>query len=102
MKTIGCSLFRIDSQIENHQLTMQSFEEWPKRFLILCSSVDPLLLDGGVLCVARGPRGCEAPQGDRAAQVLPLRQRPSQSRPHREEENPHVLGINLAKFIQKD
>ena len=58
----------------------------------LLFSGDPLLLDGGVLRVARGQGGGEAPQeGDRAAQVVLVRQRPSESRPHRKEENPDVL-----------
>ena len=61
----------------------------------LLFSGDPLLLDGGVLCVARGQGGGEAPQeGDRAAQVVLVRQRSSESRPHRKEEDPDVLRAN--------
>ena len=52
--------------------------------------------------MARGEGGGEAPEGGlAAAEVVPLRQRPSRPRPHREEEDSHVLreGLTLERRL---
>ena len=75
---LSCALISRNHVSDNRQITF--------------FSVGPLLLDGGLLCVARGEGGGEAPEGGlAAAEVVPLRQRPSRPRPHREEEDSHVL-----------